>query len=138
MQHVDPVYNYIDQEIEKAKNDLLFSEDRIQIHAALNYLLRLTVENKMKLVDQKLQNRMQAILLSSQANSAVKNQAQALSNSLVVHASWFNGAIRQAEDPVGIYNEWLGRLKAERDFPLFWVLIEDDAQIPSPPSVFEA
>ncbi len=135
VEKIDPVYQYIDEQIQKLRGDWLFGEERNHLYQAIYYTLRLLIDYRIRLIRDQIHNQLQTIRFST-LSSALKTQARNLDSRVKAHISWGLGALQETDQPIEIYNQLLNRLKSESELGEFGCPIQQSDELPPlPPAV---
>ena len=135
VEKIDPVYQYIDEQIQKLRGDWLFGEERNHLYQAIYYTLRLLIDYRVRLIRDQIHTQLQTIRFST-LSSALKTQVRNLDSRVKAHISWGLGALQETDQPIEIYNQLLNRLKSESELGEFGCQFQESHELPPlPPAV---
>ena len=99
------------QELDRNVNNLQFGEERFAIRDALDYLLKLHVTNRQMVITERTYARFMNLRFS--LPNIWNLPTMSGGERLLEQTRWFDGAMRETTDPIGVFNEWLKTLKTE-------------------------
>ena len=128
------IKDYIDQRLSEHPYDT----DPLDIEISLKYLFRLLIEQRQMVVTERSYCRLAFLKLTlGRISSTEEIRYESGNNRLRQRSEWFMGAIREANNPELVYEEWLTTLKKELDQLGLTELLRSDDQLPASPSFLE-
>lgn len=131
---VEEAEEYLDhgkriKQLEERLNEFLF-EDWVNLFDRIGRIERLLAEHRMRIISYRCFSVLQTTALAVQGHSAEIRKINTALAAVSREMSWFLGAIREAIEPLTVYDEWLAKLRARLVDAGFPSLIEAGAEFP--------